>query len=591
MKAYYGRLLRVNLTEMTSKVEKIPEKVFRKYLGGKGLGSYLLLENVAPGIEPLGPENKLIFTTGLASGTSMVGSSRYGIYTKSPATGLYSESYSGGKVAGQIHATGYDAVIIEGVAKAPVFLEISDEQIKFHDALHLWGRNTYETEDAVLAAVNVPGAQAAVIGPAGERLVTFACVENNYWRSAGRTGVGAVMGSKKLKAVVFHGKQKVEIAHPELLKELIRELVAKGKNNPGVKGYQKYGTAAGVASNNNAKTFPTRYWSEGSFEKWENISGDVLLENFQVKNTPCPKCFLACAKKVTVKEGPHQGLTIEGPEYETLYVFGGLCCIDRLDKIIYFNDICDRLGMDTMSAGNLVGLVMEANARGREIPIKLTYGDAEGIGKLLEDMAYCRGPAATLAQGIKEVSREWGLEDLAIHCKGLEPSGYDPRRLKGMGLAYATSTRGACHLRATIYKAELSGIIDRNQIEGKAEVFIDWENRLTIFNTGILCVFFRDLIQWPELQRLIKAVTGWEFTKEELYVIANRIVTATRIFNAREGAKKSDDILPPRFYQESINDGEDCITAEELKYMVDDYYSLRGWDDDGFPKTVEKVPL
>ncbi|MDD2497291.1 MAG: aldehyde ferredoxin oxidoreductase C-terminal domain-containing protein, partial [Desulfitobacteriaceae bacterium] len=447
----------------------------------------------------------------------------------------------------------------------------------------------YDTEDAVLAAVNVPGAQAAVIGPAGERLVRFACIENNYWRSAGRTGVGAVMGSKKLKAVVFHGKQKVEVAHPELLKELVRELVAKGKNNPGVKGYQKYGTTAMVAGLNNAKTFPTRYWSDGSFKKWESISGDVLLENFQVKNTPCPKCFLACAKKVTVKEGPHQGLTIEGPEYETLYVFGGLCCIDRLDKIIYFNDICDRLGMDTMSAGNLVGLVMEANARGREIPIKLTYGDAEGIGKLLEDMAYCRGPAATLAQGIKEASREWGLEDLAIHCKGLEPSGYDPRRLKGMGLAYATSTRGACHLRATIYKAELAGIIDRNQIEGKAEVFVDWENRLTIFNTGILCVFFRDLIQWPELQKLIKAVTGWKFTKEELYVIANRIVTATRIFNAREGSKKSDDILPPRFYQESINDGEDCITVEELKYMVDDYYSLRGWDDDGFPKTAEMV--
>lgn len=584
LKGFYGKLLRVNLKERSTKVEEIPEEVFRNYLGGKGLGSYLLLENVAHGIEPLGPENKLIFTTGFATGTPMVGSSRYGVFTKSPATGFYSESYSGGKVAGQLHAAGYDAIVLEDASDQPVYLEISDQNIVFHDAAHLWGKNTFETEDAVLAEVGVPKAQAAVIGPAGENLVRFACIENNYWRSAGRTGVGAVMGSKNLKAVVFHGDQKIEMAHPDKLKELTKELGVKAKDHPGVLGYRKYGTTAMVAGLNNAKTFPTRYWSDGSFDKWESISGDVLLRDFEVRNTPCPKCFMACAKRVTVQEGRHKGLTIEGPEYETLYVFGGLCCIDKLDEIVYFNDICDRLGMDTMSAGNLAGLVMEANARGKDIPIKLEYGDAEGVGKLLEDMAYSRGPAAVLSQGIKTAAREWDLEDLAIHCKGLEPSGYDPRRLKGMGLAYATSTRGACHLRATIYKAELAGIIDRKQIEGKAEVFVDWENRLTIFNTGVLCVFFRDMLQWPELERMVYAITGWELTKEDLYEIANRVVTATRIFNAREGATKEDDILPPRFYQEKINDGEDWITPEEVKYMVDDYYRLRGWADSGFPK-------
>jgi aldehyde:ferredoxin oxidoreductase len=586
MKAYYGKLLRINLKEKSIQVDTIPEVVFQKFLGGKGLGSYLLLENVAPGIDPLSGENKLIFATGFASGTKMIGSSRYGVYTKSPVTGLYSESYAGGKVTPQMHAAGYDAIILEEVSENPVYLEISDQGVKFHEAGHLWGKDTYETEDRVLQEINVPKAQAVVIGPAGENLVRFACIENNYWRSAGRTGVGAVLGSKKVKAVVFHGNQTVDIANPELLQEFIKELGAKGKENPGVKAYQKYGTTQMVRIMNTAKAFPTKYWSDGQFADWEKISGDTLLQDFEVKNTPCPKCFMACAKRTTVKEGPHQGITVEGPEYETLYVFGGLCCINRLDKIIYLNDLCDRLGIDTMSAGNLVGLVMEANDRGRKIPINLTYGDADGAGELLKDIAFCRGAGAVLARGIKEAAKEWDLEDLAIHCKGLEPSGYDPRRLKGMGLAYATSTRGACHLRATIYKAELAGMLDRKEVVGKAKFFVDWENRLTIFNTGILCVFFRDMLQWPELERMVKAITGWDYTKEDLSNIANEIVTMTRIFNAREGAAKKDDILPPRIYQESINNGEDIITPEELEYMVDDYYKIRGWDASGYPISV-----
>lgn len=583
MKGFYGKLLRINLSERRFWTEQISEEVFKNYLGGKGLGSYLLLKNIVPGTDPLSPENKLIFATGFASGTSMIGSSRYGVFTKSPATGLYSESYSGGKVASSMHAAGYDAVILEGKANEPVYLEISDREIRFHTALHLWGKTTYETEDSVLAEVNIPSAQAVVIGPAGENLVRFACIENNYWRSAGRTGVGAVMGSKNVKAVVFHGSSKVEIAYPELLKELIRELVFASKGHPGVLGNRTYGTTGMVSVMNKAKAFPTRYWSQTECEHWQSISGDRLLEDFDVKPSACPKCFMACGKKTTVREGEHKGLTVEGPEYETLYVFGGLCSIERLDKILYFNDICDRLGMDTISAGNLVALVMEANAREKNISIKLDYGDAEGVGHLLEDIAYRRGGGEVLGKGIKEVAKEWDLEDIAIHCKGLEPPGYDPRVLKGMGLAYATSTRGACHLRATIYKAELAGIIDRKQITGKEEVYLDWENRLTIFNTGILCVFFRDMLQWPEVGKMIKAITGYDHTKEDLYEIANRIVTATRIFNAREGAMKQDDILPQRFYQETMNDGEDSITEEEVKHMVDGYYRLRGWADTGFP--------
>lgn len=582
MKCFYGKLLRIDLTTKNYTVEEIPEVIFKQYLGGRGLGSYLLLQHIKPGIDPLSPENKVIFVNGFTTGTKMYGSSRYSIFTKSPLTGLFGEASSGGKVAPALHAAGYDAVILEGASDEPVYLEICDEKILFHDAGHLWGKDTYETEDRVLAEVGQPAAQAVVIGPAGENLVRFACVENNYWRSAGRTGIGAVMGSKKVKALVFYGKSQTEAAHPELLDKLMKDIASVAKEHAGVKAYRRLGTTQMVAAMNAAKAFPNRYWNSTYDDQWEDISGETLLRDFDVKPVACPKCFIACSKKTTVKEGRHKGLTLEGPEYETIFVFGGLCLIKKLDEIMYLNDLCDRLGMDTITAGNLAGFVMEAGQRGL-ITAALEYGDVTGTAQLLEDIAYRRGLGETLAKGIKEAAGEWGLADLAIHVKGMEPAGYDPRPLKGMGLAYATSPRGACHLRASFYKPELSGMIDRKAVEGKAEMFIDWENRLTIFNTGVLCQFFRDLLEWPNVERLVQAITGLNYDREQLSKIANQIVTDARIFNAREGATKSEDTLPPRFFRETVNDGQDGITREELQFMVDEYYRLRGWDNDGYP--------
>lgn len=582
MKGFFGKLLMVNLTEKSYVAEDIPEQLLRAYLGGKGLGSYLLLNSVPAGADPLSPENRLIFTTGSATGTIVPGSSRYGIYSKSPLTGLYAESYAGGRVAPAMKRTGYDAIIVEGAAAFPVYLEISDSDVRFHDAGHLWGMDTYATEDMVLSEVGSPQAQAVVIGPAGEKMVRFACVENNYWRSAGRTGMGAVMGSKKLKAMVFYGQASCDIADPELLKEAVARIREKSRDNPGVRFYQTYGTPGMVKTMNGSKAFPTRYWSGGSFDRWEEICGDAHQQRFRVKARSCPQCFLACSKDTVVTEGKHTGLRVEGPEYETIYAFGGLCCIDRLDEILYLNDLCDRLGIDTITAGNLAALIMEAGVRGR-LDFILEYGDAAGVARLLKDMAAGTGPVKDLSLGIKHFSRKYGLEDIAIHAKGLEPPGYDPRVLKGMGLAYATSTRGACHLRATFYKPELSGIIDPSTTDGKAALFVEYENRLTIFNTQILCVFFRDLFLWEDLIPVVKACTGWEYTKEELEEVANKIVTLTRRFNAREGATKESDTLPPRFFNEPINDGQNIITREELKIMVDDYYRIRGWDDTGNP--------
>lgn len=582
MKGFFGKLLRINLTTRSHIVEEIPEEIFKTYLGGKGLGSYLLLENVKTGVDPLSEDNKLIFVAGPATGTGMWGSSRYGVYSKSPQTGLYGESTSGGKVAPLMRKTGYDAIILEGAADVPLSLEISDSEVVFRNASHLWGKDTFETEDRVLEEVGVPEAQAIVIGPAGENLVRFACIENNYWRSAGRTGMGAVMGSKKVKAIVFHGQARAEIADPQLLKDLMKSLMAKAKDNLAVKAYQTYGTTQMVKTMNCAETFPTKYWSEGVYEHWKELSGDTLLAEYQVKPNACPNCFLACGKLTTVTKGKYNALKVEGPEYETIYAFGGLCCISDLAEILHLNDLCDRLGMDTITAGNLAAFTIEAVLRGK-VEANLGYGDALGVANLLEDIANVRGLGVILSQGIKHAAKVWELEDIAIHVKGLEPPGYDPRVLKGMGLAYATSARGACHLRATFYKAELSGMIDSSITEGKAKMFIDFENRLTLFNSQILCVFYRDMILWPELSLLVKALTGWDYTQLELEGIANRVVTLTKTFNLREGATREQDTLPKRMFREPLNEGRDVITVEELDFMLDEYYKLRGWDSQGRP--------
>lgn len=583
MHGFFGRILRIDLGARDYRVEPLNQEVLRRYLGGKGLGSYVLNQEVKPGVDPLSPDNKLIFTTGAACGTNMPGASRYGVFTKSPLTGIYAESYSGGRVAPAMKRTGYDAIVIEGRSPYPVFLDISSGGVTFYEAAHLWGLDTYDAEDKVLREVGDPRAQALVIGPAGERLVRFACIENNYWRSAGRAGTGAVMGAKKLKAIVFRGTAEAEIADPSLLKDLVTRIRDKAKGDGGAKNYKTYGTPVMVSILNKAGVFPSRYWSRGQAEYWEEINGEALLEKFTVRPRACPHCMLACGKLTSVTQGKHAGLTIEGPEYETIYSFGGLCEIRSLDDIIYLNDLCDRLGMDTITAGNLVGLVMEGVESGRlkEGP---RYGDVAGTADLLRRMAGREGLGAVLAEGIKQAAPELGLDDLAVHVKGLEPAGYHPRILKGMGLAYATSSRGACHLRATFYKPELAGMIDPATVEGKAKLFVEFEDRLTVFNTQILCVFFRDLIQWKELQTLIEATTGWRYSDDELRDLGNRVVGLTRAFNVQEGITNREDTLPDRMFTDPpLDSRKSHLTREELERMVSEYYVLRGWDAQGRP--------
>lgn len=582
MKGFFNKLLRIDLTSRIVSEEEISDDILRKNLGGKGLGGYLLLKEIPPSVEPLSAENKIIIVIGPATGTKTWSCSRYGVFSKSPQTGIFGESYSGGSVAPQIKATGYDVIILEGISQSRVYLEISDQKVKIHDANHLWGKETYATEDQILKETNVPNAEAIVIGPAGENLVNFALIENNYWRSAGRTGMGAVMGSKRVKGIVFHGKSKCEIHDPELLLDLNKKIGQHVKLSSGtVNAYRTEGTPMQVKVTNNSGCFPTRNWTSGTFEKWQNLGADYMKEHFEVKSKACPNCFLSCGKVSTVKSGPYKGLTIEGPEYETIYAVGGLNCLNSLEEVAYINDLCDRLGIDTMTAGNVTAFAIEAYKMGKS-DFEIDFGQVEKVAELLKMIAYQEGIGQIFSKGVRGAAKELGLEDIAVHVKGLEPAGFDPRILKGMGLAYAVSSRGACHLRGTFYKAELSGQISADTIEGKAKLFIDWEDRAALFDSMILCRFFRDFIKWEELGMLIEATTGLRFTKDELADKANHITTQARLFNIREGITYRDDNLPKRFYQPLADSGK-VIKEEELLKMVQDYYKLRGWNEVGIP--------
>jgi len=577
VRGFYNRLLCVELSTQTWSVEEISDDILAHYLGGKGLAAHLLLENAPVGVEPLAPGNPLILATGPATGTVLAPASRYGVFTKSPLTGIFSESYAGGHTAPQIKATGYDAILLRGAAELPVYLEISDRGVIFHDAAPFWGMDTYQSEEALEADVGVRGAKAIVIGPAGERQIPFAVIGNDRGRQAGRTGVGAVMGSKKVKGIVFHGQAECPLYDAEAIRAYDRELRERGKDDAGARAYRQFGTPMVVAIANKFGSFPSYYWSAGTVPHWEQISAEALVERFKPRPKACQRCFLACGKLTTVPDGRHAGLTLEGPEYETIFAFGGLCAVDDLAEIIYLNDICNRLGLDTITAGNVAGFAIEAARRGA-LDSKLDYGDVDGIAELLHQIGQREGVGELLSRGVRAAAQELGLEELAIHVKGLEPAGYDPRALKGMGLAYAVSDRGACHLRATVYKAEFAGWVDRASAEGKADVVLDFEDRHTLFDTLILCRFYRDLIGWDDLPLVIHGLTGLKLDKAGLQALSARIADAVRRFNMREGMTPSDDTLPERFLHEPLEPSGASLSEGELEQMVAEYYALRGWE-------------
>lgn len=586
MYGFYGRILKIDLTGRQFEILPISGKILSRYIGGKGLGSFLLMEHNPEGIDPLSPGNHIIFATGPFTQSRIWGASRYGVFTKSPQTGFYSESYSGGRVPEAMDAAGFDAIVISGAGTAPTILSISPDGAVFHDAGKIWGMDTHAAETAInkrFRATTPKGIKSGsiVIGPAGESMVRFSVVQNDNGRFAGRTGAGAVMGSKKLKGIFFEGSRTRPIFDPEGLIGFAARIKAIGKNDARVLSFKTFGTSAMVEKTNKAGAFPTRYWSSGHLDGWEKIGSEALHSRCNITPVSCAKCFIACGRRTTIQHGRHEGLTVKGPEYETIFAFGGLCLIDTIEEIAYLNQICDRMGMDTISAGNLCGFAIEAFKKGR-INYRINYGDVDAIAALLHMIAEKKGVGAVLAEGIKHAAETWDMESDAVHVKGLEPPGYDPRVLKGSGLAYAVSDRGACHLRATFHSPELTGLISPDKINGKVGLFIDYEDRLTLMDSFILCRFFRDLYPWDLFEEMFQIITGMKCSKTDLKEKSALTSSLVRSFNIREGLKPTDDNLPQRLYRKALKSGG-RITEEELLSMVKAYYALKGWDENGVP--------
>ena len=601
---YAGKVLRVYLTEGKVTVEVLREELVLHYIGGKGFGAKILFEELKPRIDPYDPSNLLVFAAGPVNGLALSGASRLCTVFKSPLTGIWGESQCGGHFAPQLKYAGYDMMIIYGRSEKPVYITVEDEDVSINDASHLWGEDTFETENAIKRD-HGKGFQVLSIGQAGENLVRYACITHDRGRQFGRCGAGAVMGSKKLKAIAVKGSGTIEAARQEDLNNFRKELNEKISQR--LKSLTEYGTPAIMALTNATGTLPTRYWREGEFEGFEKICAETMKKRVVERSKACFACAVACGKISIVRKVPDilplgsfavikEEAEVEGPEYETLFALGSLCGNDTLESIVKANEVCDRLGMDTISAGNAIAFAMECYEKGIITKndtegIKLNFGNYEAIIALLRKIAYREGLGNILAEGVRRCAEiiGKGAEKLAVHVKGLEPPGYDPRGLKGVALAYAVSCRGACHLRHMAYRPNLTGShpfiegkIDRLSYNGQAEMVKELEDFHTIVDSMVLCKFLClptiGPILWEELTTLYNIITGKELKKEELITTAERINNLITKFNQREGISKKDDTLPERFTSESLNKGAskgETITKEGLEKMLKEYYKIK----------------
>jgi len=576
MKGVFGKIKTIHCREKRCTEETVPASVYEKFLGGKGLASYLLLKKNPAGVDPLSPANNLILATGPANGFPIWGANRYAAFTKSPLTGIFSEAYSGGKAFLHIAKTGTDAFILDGAFDSWTYVEVRNGDVSFKPADFLVGKDSLETERILKEKYAGLKAGILTIGPAGENLVKFAYVNNDFGRCLGRTGIGAVMGSKKIKAMVFIGDREKQPASADELKDFLKKQYEIGSQHPGSKAYKRMGTPMMVDIVSTVEAFPSRYWQDGTVPHIGRINAAALDEECEVKPGACTYCFIACNRWTTVKKGRHKGLRLDGPEYETIGAFGGLNMVDDIKEIAYLNDVCDRLGMDTITAGNVTAFAIAAHKKGK-IDFAIDYGEVDRIAELLRMIAYREGIGDLLAEGVRYAAKELGFEEMSIQVKGLEPPSFDPRYLKGMGLGFAISDRGACHLRTTFYKPELAGLIPPGKIEGKAAMLLEYEDRLTIYDTLILCRFFRDLYFWDELGRIIKGTLGFDYKEKELREISKTIALTIREFNLREGMRPEEDYLPGHFFKHPIGKNRLVLKEGEFTRLVRDYYELRGY--------------
>ncbi|MCP4760246.1 MAG: aldehyde ferredoxin oxidoreductase family protein [archaeon] len=584
-------LLRINLTTQNTTTEEIPFGFLKKYIGGKGLGSKYLLDEIKPKIDPLGPENKLIFVAGPVTATMFPTGNRYGILYKSPLTGTYAESYSGGGAVQKMRAAGYFMIIIEGKSKNHTYIHITEDGVKFHDASQLWGLDTFETYHA-LEAGSRRDLDILCIGPAGENLVRIANVQNNLYHSAGRCGPGAIMGSKNLKAIVFSGNGRPELNNKPEFKILTKKIHKLLNDNPKLYGneglYKKYGTPSIVDWVNELGCFPTRYFTACYSEFSQEINAQALNEKILKKNTGCWNCPINCGKYVEVEEGPFQ-CAVEGPEYETIATFGGMCDVRNIAAIAKINEYCDRMGIDTISAGSICGLAIEAKRRGR-LPgseqLNIDYNKPLEILKFLENIVYKRGIGKIFAEGTRFIAEKFNLEDIAMHVKGLDFAGYDPRAFRGFAISYGVAPEGPTHLRSVYHGVE-KGLPNYLEYDNKIAPMLEQEDRMAIIDSLIVCKFIRGILNWDVLVEIYNVLYDTSIDMKDLRKIAAEMVTMSRKFNIREGLNRKDDYMPDRVYKEElINKYGSKISLDRDKYdlMLDEYYDLRGWNRNGIPK-------
>lgn len=595
-KGFFGRLLRVNLTSQEISSEKIEPDLWKKYLGGRGLGAYYLTKEVPPSTDPLSKENKLIFMNGALAGTSIPGNNKICVTFKSPLTETYSYSLCGGHFGPELKYAGYDGLIIEGKAEKPLFLWIDDDEIELRSAEHLWGNLIPETEDTIRKELgDDKSIQIAVIGPAGEKKVTFACITSAKYREFGRGGGGAVMGSKNLKGIAIRGSHDVSVADLKKTLELTKRLIHNLKASRAGKVRRIYGTMELVERINGAGFWTTKNFSEGHFEEGYKLEGEKMRQEVIVNDSSCFGCPIACGKwtRTTSQDGTE--IHMEGPEFETVGMLGSNCGISSWKTLLMATEICDTYGFDTINAGATVSMVMEAIETGRltneEIGgIDLKFGNGEALIKVLKLIGERKGIGDILAKGIARAAKELGIEDLAVQSKGQSFPVYDPRGAKAMALTYATSPKGAHHMFATTFGGELAAG-NRFEIEGKGEFEQTHQFSMAIVDSIALCSTMRAGVTLEDQAQAYSAVTGIDMTMDKLNNIAERIINLERMYNVKLGYDRKNDTLPDRFLKEPMPKGKSKGQTVDLESLLDDYYNIMGWSSDGIPSKKKLTDL
>ncbi|MCE5275656.1 MAG: aldehyde ferredoxin oxidoreductase family protein [Syntrophaceae bacterium] len=595
MYGWKGTILRINLEKGTVVTEELPADLAKKYLGGRGLGTYYMGVEVDPRIDPLSPENKLIFAAGPLSGTNAPSAGHYDVVTKGPLTGTIAASSSGGMFGPMLKYAGYDMIIFEGMASRPVYVWIMDDKVELRDAGALWGKTVPETTEALREETDEE-ASVACIGPAGERLVLFANVMNECGRAAGRSGVGAVMGSKNLKAVVVRGTGAVQIPDPKAFRDTVIKTSAKIRENPvGGSGLRLYGTDVLVNILNEVGALPTRNFRESYFPTADKVGGETLAKTLLTRPRGCYSCIISCGRASRVKNPAYEGMG-EGPEYETAWSLGPDCGIDDLEAVTKANFICNDYGMDTITMGSTIacamdlyesGIIKAADTEG----LQLTFGNVAAMVEAVRKTALGEGFGKKLALGSYRLAESYGHPEYSMTVKKQEMPAYDPRAIQGIGLNYATSSRGGCHVRGYTISPEILGqplSMDRTVTEGKANITMIFQNLTSAIDASGMCLFATFGLGAEDLALLLSAATGESYSADAVMEIGDRIYNMERLFNFKAGLSGADDRLPERLIKNPIPAGPSKGMVSRLAEMLPEYYKLRGWDDAGTP-TPEKL--